>query len=231
MALCVCGDVDVSEVEKICDKTLEKAENITVIRDYEDEDEPRAVHQKCVVCELDVAKPIFAIGIKDTEISSDPNERTKKAYAMEVLNEMLFSQSSKFYNDLYNENLVSQDMSSGAEHTEHYSFNVISSESQNPQEVYNRFASYIEDVKKNGLDKESFELSKRTIYASHIKSFDSVENIGDNFIYNLFDGADLLDTADIISSISFEYVEKLLNQLYSEEAYALSIVNPISEGK
>ena len=172
---------------------------------------------------------MLAIGIKDTEISSDPKERTKKAYAMEILNEMLFSQSSSFYNDLYNQNLISQELSSGAEHTKQYSFNVISAEAQNPEDIYNRFVEYIETTKKQGLSSEEFELSKRTIYASHIKSFDSVENIGDNFIYNLFDGADLLDAADIINSITLDYVEKLLHQLYNEEAYAMSIVNPISE--
>lgn len=229
MALCVCGDIDVNEVEGICDKILKNAENITVIRDYEDEDEPKSVCQKRYICELDVAKPMLAIGVKDTNISNNPKERTKKAYAMEILNEILFSQSSKFYNDLYNENLISQDMSSGAEHTKQCSFNVISTESQEPETVYNRFVQYIEEAKKNGLCSEDFELSKRTIYASHIKSFDSVENIGDNFIYNLFDGADLLDAAEIINSITLEYVSEILHQMYKEEAYAMSIVNPISE--
>ena len=229
MALCVCGDIDVSEVEKVCDKILKKAENITVIRDYEDEDEPHYVNQKRYVCELDVAKPMLAIGIKDTNISNDPSERTKKAYAMEILNEILFSQSSRFYNDLYNDNLISQDMSSGAEHTKYCSFNTLCTESNDPEEVYNRFVQYIEETKINGISSEDFELSKRTIYASHIKSFDSVENIGDNFIYNLFDGADLLDAADIINSITLEYVTEILHQMYREEAYAMSIVNPISE--
>ena len=172
---------------------------------------------------------MLAIGVKDTNISNNPKERTKKAYAMEILNEILFSQSSKFYNDLYNENLISQDMSSGAEHTKQCSFNVISTESQEPETVYNRFVQYIEETKKNGLCSEDFELSKRTIYASHIKSFDSVENIGDNFIYNLFDGADLLDAAEIINSITLEYVSEILHQMYKEEAYAMSIVNPLSE--
>lgn len=229
MALCVCGDIDAKKVEKICDKILKESEKFDVVRDYEDENEPDEVYQKRVVCELDVNKPIFAIGIKDTNISDDPKERTKKAYAIEILNEILFSQSSKFYNDLYNESLISQDMSSGAEHTKFCSFNVISAESQEPETVYNRFVEYIEEVKSKGLNKEEFELSKRTIYASHIKSFDSVENIGDNFIYNLFDGADLLDAADSINSINFEYIEELLHQLYREECYAMSIVNPISE--
>ena len=91
---------------------------------------------------------MLAIGVKDTNISNNPKERTKKAYAMEILNEILFSQSSKFYNDLYNENLISQDMSSGAEHTKQCSFNVISTESQEPETVYNRFVQYIEETKK-----------------------------------------------------------------------------------
>ncbi len=229
MALCVCGDIDVAKVEKVCDKVLKAAEKLSIIRDSEDIDEPKAVYQKRSICELDVAKPMFAIGVKDIDISSSADERTKKAYAMEILNEILFSQSSKFYNDLYNENLIAQELSSGAEHTKHYSFNVISSESPSPEEVYARFVKYIEDTKKQGIDKEAFELSKRTVYASHIKSFDSVENIGDNFIYNLFDDADLLDAADIIGSITIEYIEELLHQLYKEEYYAMSIVNPIKK--
>ncbi len=231
MALCVCGDVEPDKVEKVCDKILKKAEKITVVRDYEDEDESKSVYQKRYVCELDVAKPMIAIGIKDIDISDNPKERTKKAYAIEILNEILFSQSSKFYNDLYNENLIAQDLSSGAEHTKYCSFNALSTESNDPEEVYRRFVQYIEETKKQGLNEEEFELSKRTIYASHIKSFDSVENIGDNFIYNLFDDADLLDAADIISSISLNYVNELLFKLYKEEAYAMSIVNPISKNK
>jgi predicted Zn-dependent peptidase len=139
---------------------------------------------------------------------------------------MLFSQSTKFYNDLYEQNLIAQELSSGCEHTKYCSFNTISSESSDPEKVYSLFVDYIENTKKQGLNKEDFELAKRTVYASHIKSFDSVENIGDNFIYNLFDGCDIFDTSEIINSISFEYVSELLNNLFKEEYYAMSIVYP-----
>lgn len=231
MALCICGDVDVKQVEKICDKILKPAEKINVIRDYEDHDEPKEVNEKRSVCYLDVSKPIFAIGIKDMNISQDPVERTKKAYAFEILDEMLFSQSTKFYNDLYEQNLIAQELSSGCEHTKHCSFNSISSESSDPEAVYEKFVEYINETKQAGLNRENFELSKRTVYASHIKSFDSVESIGDSFIFNLFDGADLLSTPDIINSITFEYVEDLLNEAFKEEYYAMSIVKPIEKKK
>lgn len=229
MTLSICGDVDVSMVEQACDRMLTEAPKITVIRDTEDRDEPKEVNQKRVYCELDVSKPIFAIGIKDTDIPCNPSERMKKAYAMEILDEVLFSQSSAFYNELYEENLIAQDLSSGCELAKGYSFNVISSESSDPEQVYNRFVAYIEETKKNGIDKTAFELAKRTVYASNIKSFDSTEDIANNFIFNHFDGADFLDAPEIIETIDAEYVTGLLNDCFKEEYYAMSVVNPIGE--
>ena len=48
-------------------------------------------------------------------------------------------------------------------------------------------------------------------------------------VYNLFDGADILDAPDVIDSITFEYVEKILNDMYKEECYAMSVVDPIDK--
>lgn len=229
MFLAVCGDIDPKIVEKACDKILTKAENITIIRDYENEDEKSVVYKKRAVCKLDVAKPIFAIGIKDINIPKEPNERAKKSYAMEILNEMLFSQSSKFHEELYNERLIFPDLSSGSEITKHYSYNVISSESPDPEKVYSRFVKYIEETKRKGLDKEEFELSKRTVYSSYIKSFDSTESVGENLIFNILDGADFLDAPDIIDSITIDYVNALLKEGFKEEYYAMSVVEPIGK--
>ena len=39
------------------------------------------------------------------------------------------------------------------------------------------------------------------------------------------------DDAEIINSITFEYVTELLNELFKEEYYAMSVVYPNSEEK
>ena len=229
MTLVVCGNVDVEMVEAACDKILKASEGIIVTNDSEDEDEPSYVNQKRTSCQLDVSKPIFAIGIKDVDIPTDPYERLKKSVALEVLNEMLFSQSSSFYNELYEENLISQDLSASGEVSKHYSFGVVSSESSSPETVYSRFVEYIEKTKKDGLDKETFDLAKRTIYASTIKSFDSTEDIANNFVFNHFDGVDLLDTPNVIESVDIDYVTALLHNYFKEECYAMAVVNPIKK--
>ncbi len=229
MALAVCGDVDVNEVEGVCDEILKDAPDQVIIRDTEDQDEPREVNRKRSECSLHVSKPIFAIGVKDMDISPDPTERMKKAYGMNILNEILFSQSSEIYNTLYDRNLIAHDLSFGFEHTKSYSFNQLSSESSDPEAVYEYFVDYIKRMQKKGVDKEEFELAKRTVYASNIKSFDSTEEIANNMIYNLFDGGDILDAPEIISSIDYDYVSKLLIDFYREEYYAMSVVNPLKK--
>lgn len=231
MALCVCGDVSVNQVMAVCDKVLKDAPKQTIIRDYEDGDEKREVYKKRSVCELHVSKPIFAIGVKDMDISADPKERMKKAYGMSILNEMLYSQSSEFYNELYDKNLIAHDLSSSSEHTKYCSFVQISSESSDPEAVYDYFVEYIAKMQKKGLDVDEFELAKRTIYASSVKSFDSTDDIANNLIYNVFDGGDILDAPEVISSIDIDYVSELLNSMYKEEYYAMSVVNPIKKGK
>lgn len=231
MALAVCGNVDVYEVEKACDKVLKDAPKQTIIREYECEDEPREVYKKRSVCSLAVAKPIFAIGIKDSEIPKEPNERAKKFYAVQMLNEMLYSRSSELYNILYDKKLISHYLDASFEHSEFYSFNVVSAESSDPEAVYSELVEHIEGLKRTGLNKEAFELAKRTIYASYIKSFDATDDIAENIMTNHLENTDIFDMLDIISSISYEYVSELFKDFYKEEYYAMSVVNPMSGEK
>ena len=53
--------------------------------------------------------------------------------------------------------------------------------------------------------------------------------LADDFIFSLFDDCDLLDEAEIINSITYEYVTELLNTLFKDEYYAMSVVYPSKE--
>lgn len=231
MALAVCGDIDVNEVEKICDKVLKDAPKQTIIRDYECDDEPRGVYKKRSECSLAVAKPIFAIGVKNNDISSDPNERMKQFYAIQMLNEMLYSKSSELYNELYNKRLITRDLDVSIEHSEFYSFNEIASESSDPEAVYDYFVSFIERKKSEGLDKDAFELAKRTVYAINIKMYDSTDDIAEALITNHLEDTELFDIPEVISSITYEYACDIFKSLYNEECYAMSVVNPINSAE
>ena len=97
--------------------------------------------------------------------------------------------------------------------------------------MYDYFVSYINDKKKNGLSVDDFELAKRSLYADNIMMYDSVEDIADALVTNYLEGTELFENSDIISSITFDYVEDLLRYAYDERCYAMSVVNPIEKEK
>ena len=67
------------------DSSKEAAE---IIRDYPEE--KAEVYQPRVECEMQVSKPLFAIGIKDVDIPDCPMARMKKSAGMDILDDILF---------------------------------------------------------------------------------------------------------------------------------------------
>ena len=104
-------------------------------------------------------------------------------------------------------------------------------ESRDPKAVYDRFISCVEDTKKNGISAEDFDRSKRALYASMVKCFDSTEDIANYFLNYKIDDGDLLDYVDVIKNVTIGDVTKLLNDAFRPEYYSMSVVNPLEVNK
>ncbi len=225
MMLIVCGDVSVDDVNEVCDKVLREQAPAKIIRDYPQE---RAeVYMARSEYAMQVAQPLFAIGVKDVHIPDDPHERMKKSAAYDILNDILFGKAGELYNSLYEEGLITGSFDAGYGIGESFAFNTVFSEGADPDEVFARFKACVEDAKANGLPREDFERSKRALYAAMIKWFDSTEEIANNFLQFKIDGGDLLDYADIMGAVTYEDVTKLLHEAFRDEYYSLAIVNPM----
>ena len=225
MTLCVSGRVDMETVLDIVDRTLPEREQKTIIRHYHDE--PAAVYKKRAVAEFEVAKPMFLIGVKDMDISADPDVRMKKAVAMEILTDMLFGDTSPFAIDVYEQDLVNG-FDASCDHAHDSSKIFLEGECDDPEEIYALFVNYIEENLKNGLSREAFERVKRASYASYIKVFDSTR-LSDRYTFMLHDDCDPFAYGEALKAVTFEEVEALFPQLFREEFYAMSVVKPIAE--
>ncbi len=227
MMLIVCGEVDAEKVNAVCDKILKDEAPVTIIRDTQDE-KPEVNIPRGEVS-MAVAKPLFGIGIKDTIISADPDERMRKSAAMDIINDVLFGRSGDFYNKLYEEGLLSSQFDMGYTVTKTYAYNLLMGESSNPDEVFARFTECVENTKKNGMSREDFERAKRARYANMVKWFDSTDEIANNFLAFKIDDCDLLDYVDITSKITYEEASELLKAAFRSEFYTLAVVNPLSK--
>lgn len=225
MALCVCGDVDVDTVVSVCDRVLKKAEEYSVERVIDPE--PPYVLANRKTASMQVSKPLFEIGVKDTDIPEIPFERLKKAAGMSVLDEMLFSKSSRIFNELFEEGLISNSLEYGYSISEGFAFNELSGEADDPETVYSRIVDYIREKQKTGLDVSEFERCKKVIFADFIKIFDNTEEIAYELMSYVFEGCDLFDYAEAVKGLTFEFVSELLETSFKDECFAMSTVCPV----
>ena len=229
MALVICGDVECDAVMRVVDEAFPDLppRGGEIVRSLPSE--PSGVATHSVSDRMQVSKPIFSIGIKDTVIPRDPVERLRRDAAMAVLNEVLFSRCETFYSTLFEEGILTPTFSFGYSGTDSFAFNCISGESDHPTLVLERLWAYLETVKREGISRESFERCKRVLYADEIRAYDSTEEIAENLLPFVFDGAELFDYPELISEVTLEDVTALLNSFFKQEQTVLSVVYPLED--
>ncbi len=228
MALCIAGNVTPEQVIAVADRVLPVAEPFTAFS--EQPDEPESVFTARNSFRMQVAKPLFGIGIKDTDISPDPAVRMKKNVTMNLLNSILFSATGEFNYGLLKDGLVTSGIGYWHDHNRHFSFSTLEGYSDDPEAVFARFVSYVEQVKKEGIKEEDLERCRRAMYAGFLKTFDSTENITNTMLVDfVFADCDIFDYPDIIRSVTKEDIEALLATMFVPSHYTLTTVLPREE--
>lgn len=225
MALVVCGRVTAEQVMAIVDAHLPKDFSARA-KKTPAMCEPATVCRPLVETVGQVAKPIFAIGIKDTEIPSDPILRAKRDAGMAILSEMLFSESGELYNRLFDSGMISPEFSADFAITADFGFLQISGEADDPKRVLEEILSYLREVREKGLSEADFERCRRVEFAEYLKGFDSPEEIANTLLAFAFDGADIFDYASMLRETEFSYVKELFDTFFDPSRFTLSVVRP-----
>ncbi len=229
MALVVCGDVEPDTVIRVADACLARERTARAVP-------RRVVCERGEVCAREttvrgqVAKPIFAIGIKDKGVPADADACTRRSAVMEILSELLFGDTGELYNRLFDEGLISPEFSFGYSLSRDFGFLRLSGESEEPSRVLEEIRAYLDKMASEGLSREEFERCRRIQFAEYIKSFDSTEEIADNLVAFLFEGAEIFSYADVIRGVTFEEAEQLFRKFFDPACFTLSVVRPQEEG-
>ena len=228
MALIVCGEVDEETVLRVADRVLPKGGKSVPVERWIEED-GRCAYRPRVTAEMQVAKPIFSIGVKDANVPKDPRERIRRDAAMSLLEEILFSRSGKFYNALFEEGLITPSYSYGYSIAEGFAFHAITGEGDDPEEIERRFCEFLEEAKREGISHEDFERCRRALYADVIRNYDSTEEVATELLTVVFDGGELFEYPSVIESLTWEEINTLLLELPDRSAICLSAVYPLRD--
>lgn len=228
MALVVCGDVTDEEVLRIANAHLPSAtQKKEILCANENETEAPTVHQSYREIRMQVSKPLFNIGFKDTDIPAEGDARQRKDAAMAILDEMLFSRAGALYNSLIERDMISPALSYGYSISESTAYNSLAGEAEDPRAVLEEIFRYLDQTRHCGLSRENFLRGKRVMYAEFVKSFDSTDNIANNLFSFLCEDSELLSYADILEQVTFEEVCSLFETAFRRECCALSVVLPL----
>ena len=232
MALIVCGDADAERVINIADRLLPAvATGKKIVRSGENSHEARGVHRALVERKMNVSKPMFCIGVKDVDIPRDPGERQKKDAAMSILDEMLFSRCTDFYNSLIDRELMTPSFSYGYTISEEVAYNSFAGESDTPALILDELKKYLASVREKGLSESDFRRARRVMYAEYVKIFDSTESIANNLLGFVFEGADIFGYGDVLRSVTLDDVNALFESTFDDECFTMSVVLPINKNK
>ena len=144
MLLCVSGKLDMETVLGVLDRVLEKeAEPLPGVAEFT---ESREVVSPCVSREMSVGKPIFTIGIKDTNIPIDARERYKRAQSANILLNAMFSEAGEFYSRMLDGGLISPGLDAGYSASATTGYVMISGESDCPDTVLDEIKKHINNT-------------------------------------------------------------------------------------
>lgn len=228
MSLAVCGDVTPAQVIKVVNACIppEKVPQGFVHKQF---DEPANVTKPRAVSYMPVPKPVFYIGLKDTDISEDAQERIHKDACMTMLFELIFSMSGNLCSDLFEKGLISYGLYYGYSICSRVANGTVAGESDDPEAVYAAVLDYIRKLKEQGIPYEDFERCRRVEYGNFVAEFDSPENIVNMLLSFADDGSEVLSYADLLQSVTYEQLTEYLHRCFDESAMCLSVVYPEQE--
>lgn len=229
MVLVVCGNVTADEVLAVADKHLPIQSPVKIIKKRAAEPSFAAFPRK--ERKMQLAKPIFDIGIKDCCIPEDALMRERREVAMSIVLDLIFSQTGELFSELYESGMISSSLHCSYTVSEDFGFCAVTGEADDPDTVYGRIKEYILEKREKGFSEEDFERCRKVFYASFVRGLDSSEDIAEDLIEHIFDGYDYFGYADIINEITLGEVMEIFRSSFGKECFTLSTVFPFGEVK
>ena len=222
MALVLCGDFEPEKmIQEIKNKQIRQDNHGEIERIFDEE--PEKINTKEIRVNMEVSIPNVLIAYKQ-KVSNEKS--VKKHIAMEILLELIAGKSSNLYKKLYEEGIILQELDFSYEFTEMYAHTIIGSATNDPYKMRDYLNVEVEKLKKEGIDEDSFERTKRMLYGNYVKIYNDVSDIARMFLSDYFKGINSFDYLESIELINKEYVENVLKENFLEEKQIISIVEP-----
>lgn len=221
MVLFVIGDVNKNDVGELAEKYAKPRGKMSVKRKtYTEKDE---VKVKYFEKQMSVSCDNFILSFKDNSQCLKGEELLIKNIETAIILKLMFSRSSKFYNDLYLGGYINDTFSCDTLNGEGYSAIMIGGEAKDVNKTTKKLLEGINEFKEKGFLEEDFLRVKKSLLGGQIRAYNSIEAVANSFCENFFAGISAFDFIDAFSKITLSSVEKRLPQIFGKN-HAVSVI-------
>lgn len=225
MVMVLAGDFKPEEViEKIKSRITMKASEKETVRIYNDEQ--LDIVNKYLEKEMDISMPCVLIGYKDNDLESN---KIKKDIAIEIIGSILLGKSSEVYEELYEAGKILAVPSMNYEFSKTYAHVLIQAQTNFVDDFINKVNEKINKLKTEGINEEDFERAKKKTYGEFVKEYNEVSTIATNFVSDYFKNINSFDYFEEFNTITKEYVENILKEIFEDNMKVVSVIKPIEK--
>ena len=223
MKLFVIGKFDLQTIQEGINERLDALSFHQTCKPYIPSiEEPKQVNKAFTKLDMDILMPDMLVGIKcppSTHILKD-----ELIYTM-ILQEF-FSQSSDFYEELLDQNIINDSYGYDTTVQKTYANVIIGSESAKPEELSKRIKDYAMSLPKKTITQASINRMKRQLTGHFVQSLNHLEYIANQFTKYRFFEEDIFRFLPIIDSITMEDIKEKMQIFQEEDRYTKVIVYP-----
>ncbi len=220
MTLCLVGDFEPAEMKNFLDGILADEKPISEIKRIVPQ-EPDKVFVPQTVNKMSVAAPLYCIGFKEMDFGDDIQNRQAAA---KVALSLLLGRSSKLYNKLYADGLITPSFSMDYTAEKEYGYVEISDEGVNAEAVAEKILKGISEFK---FDSAALDRVKRKMFGQRLHAFEDPENYAGVLARNTVAGTDFYKSFDILGSIGEKEIKQVFEKLLRPENITISSVVPL----
>lgn len=178
MFICICGNFDTDRVLDTVDAKIKPTKHETIHRSLHTE--PAGIVSDHTEQKMEVAIPLFTVGIRDTVSENGVTKET------ELLTELLFEVSagklSPLYDRLIGKGLINDRFGWEFLHGNGYAVLLFEGESKDPEAVKNAIVGEIEKIAQGNIDGSVFSDVRKKLYGEAIRGYNDVEETVGGFI-------------------------------------------------
>ena len=224
MVLCVAGDVAPHRVCEIAREILPPGGEPPIPRDYGPA-EGESVHQREQEYAMEVATPLFQLGVKLIPAEGG-QARLRQKLMGELLCEAWLGTSSPLYARLYEQGLINGSFGYGYEDEAGIAFLIAGGESRDPAAVREALLEEASRIGREGLDEALFRRLLKAAYGNQVRALNSFEHLCVEQARGYFAGQEVWTFPVVYADLKREDVEAAIRDWILPERVALSVIRP-----